>query len=127
MTRKTMILLGIGLLFSSFFLACATAPSATPFTNALGQNASGTATGFARGYGGEVNVTLTLLDGFITNVVVRADQDTPMFANPVISRASNEMVANNTTEVDIVSGATITSRAVNEAAQAALDQILAGQ
>jgi len=124
--KKMLLLLGISVLFSGLFLSCETAPPAA-ITDARGQNVSGTATGFAMGYAGEVSVTLTVVDGFITDVVARADHDTAMFSGPVIMRAPNDMIRFNTPTADIVSGATVTSMAVNEAARNALDQIIAGQ
>ena len=125
-TQRVLILLGIGILFSTLFLACAT-DRVVPVTNARGERVNGTATGSAPGFGGEVTVTLTLENGFITNVVARADNDTAMFADPVVTRAHNDMVRFNAPEIDAVSGATITSMAVNAAARDALNQIMAAQ
>lgn len=121
--KKMLILLGAGVLLSGLFLACETGP-ARPHTTAGGELVSGTATGSARGYGGEVTVTLTLEEGFITSVVARADHDSPMFAGPVISRANADMPRFNTPRIDSVSGATVTSMAINEAAQDAFDQLM---
>ena len=121
-----LIVLGISVLVSGLFLSCETAPVG-PITGPGGANVSGTATGSATGYSGEVTVTLTVVDGFITNVVARADQDSPMFAAPVITRAHTDMVRFNTPQIDAISGSTITSMAVNEAARDALNQIIAGQ
>lgn len=125
-TRKALILLGAGILFSSLFLACETAPAA-PITNAAGMAVSGTATGSAPSYGGEATVTLTVVDGFITEVVASAPHDTAMFSGPVLNRAPTDMIRFNTPEMDIVSGATVTSMAINQAARAALEEIIANQ
>lgn len=122
--RKMLILLGASILLSGLFFACATGAGA-PITNAMGQYANGTATGSAPSYGGEVTVTLTVVDGFITAVVARADHDTAMFAATPLSRAHADMVRFNTPQIDNVSGATVTSMAINQAAQAAMAQILA--
>lgn len=124
MKTRALLFLGIGIIFLNMFVACSTAPAVPRVTNARGENANGVATGYADGYHGEVSVTLTISNGLIIDVVARADHDTPIFANPVISRAVNYMVRNNIPEIDILSGATITSTAINKAARSAFDQIL---
>ena len=121
--KNVLILLGAAILLSTLFIACETAPTG-PIVNAAGQNVSGTATGTAPGYMGEVSVTLTLENGFITNVVAAAPHDTPMFAAPVISRAQSDMVRFNVPQIDNVSGSTITVMGINQAAQNALNQLL---
>ncbi|MCL2382101.1 MAG: FMN-binding protein [Treponema sp.] len=123
-TRKLLILLGAGILLSTLFLACETGPAA-PLTNARGELANGTATGTAPSYGGPASVTLTVVDGLITQVVAAAPHDTAMFSAGVLARAHSDMVRFNTPRIDNVSGATVTSMAINEAAQNALNQILA--
>ena len=122
-TRNVLVLLGAAILLSGLFLACESVPA--PITNARGENVSGTATGSAPSYRGEATVTLTVVDGFITSVTAIAAQDTPMFVAAVIARAHTDMVRFNTPQIDIVSGSTITSMAINQAAQAAMAQILA--
>lgn len=124
--RKMLIILGVSVLLSGLLLSCETAPAA-PFTDAAGQTVSGTATGTASGYGGEVTVTLTVVEGLITTVVATAPHDSPAFAGPVISRAHTDMVRFNTTQIDTVSGSTVTTMGINEAARSALNQILAGE
>ena len=124
--RKILIVLGVSVLLSGLFISCETAPAA-PLTNAAGQAVSGTATGTAPGYAGEVSVTLTVVDGFITNVVAAAPHDSPAFAGPVITRAHTDMIRFNTTRIDTVSGSTVTTMGINIAAENALAQIIAGQ
>jgi len=127
-TKTALILFGISILFTGLFSACATAPAGpSPLTNAYGDIANGTATGSSRGFGGALTVTLTVTDGFISSVEVDADRETAGFAAPVVLRAQTDMIRTNTPEIDIVTGATVTTNAVNEAARAALEQILAAR
>ena len=79
-----------------------------------------TATGTAKGFGGEVTVTITLTDGVITDAKAEGADETAGVGTPALEQLPAAMVAGNTVNVDIVSGATFTSNAVIEAAKAAL-------
>ena len=79
-----------------------------------------TATGTAKGFGGEVTVTITLTDGVITDAKAEGADETVGVGTPALEQLPAAMVAGNTVNVDIVSGATFTSNAVLEAAKAAL-------
>ena len=76
---------------------------------------SGTATGM-----GEVTVTVTLTDGVITGCEVVGDDETDGIGSVVVEAAPDEIVSGNKGAIDVVSGATITSDAINEALAAAL-------
>ena len=77
-------------------------------------------TGTAKGFGGEVTVTLTLTDGVITDAKAEGAGETPGVGTPALEQLPAAMVAGNTVNVDVFSGATFTSNAVIEAAKAAL-------
>ncbi len=79
-----------------------------------------TATGTAKGFGGDVTVELTLTDGVITAAVATGADETPGVGTPALEQLPAAMVAGNTVNVDVVGGATFTSNAVIEAAKAAL-------
>ena len=79
-----------------------------------------TATGTAKGFAGDVTVTLTLTDGVITAAVAEGANETPGVGTPALDKLPAAMVAGNTVNVDVVSGATFTSNGVIEAAKAAL-------
>ena len=123
--RKTLLIVGIITLVLGLVLGCATGANrvAEPFAG----NPSGRATGTAPGYGGPVEVTVTMEAGFITEVVIRGDQETPAFAQPVFMRAPRDMVRDNSAQIDIIAGSTVTTQAVISAAQSAINQIIAGQ
>ena len=117
--RTSLVLLAIIALLALAVFACASGP-VTPIGNA-----TGTATGTAQGNGGEVTVTITMEDGFITGVVAKGDGESPTIGGPVLVRAPSLIKRYNSAQFDAVSGATITSMAVAQAAQSAIDQIVA--
>jgi len=84
---------------------------------------SGTATASAQGFGGEVTVTVTMEKGKITKVEANGPNETTGIGDRALSIISAQMVAKNTVEVDAIGGATYTSKAVLEAAKAAVAQI----
>lgn len=79
-----------------------------------------TGTGTAKGFGGDVTVTVTLTDGVITQVTAEGPSETQGIGSKAIENLPAEMVAGNTWNVDILSGATLSSGAMKEAAKAAL-------
>lgn len=81
---------------------------------------SGEYTGTAKGLGGDVNVTLTLKDSVITDVKAEGKQETEGIGSKALEQLPGEMVEGNTINVDGVSGATVTSDAIKEAAKEAL-------
>jgi len=85
---------------------------------------SGTFTGKAAGIAGEdtpVVVTLTLEDSVITNVEVSGEGETQDIGTVAMETLPEEIVEGNSLSVDTVSGATVTSEAIIEAAEAALE------
>lgn len=79
-------------------------------------------TGEAQGFGGAVSVTITLTDGVMTEVVAQGDGETEGIGSKALESLPAAMVEGNTIAVDALSGATITSAAVLEAAAAALTE-----
>ena len=75
---------------------------------------SGDFTGTAKGFGGDVSVTLTLTDGAITGCTAEGKDETQGVGSEAIAKMPGEIA------VDGVSGATVTSTAIKEAAAAAL-------
>ena len=77
-------------------------------------------TGTAKGFGGDVTVTLTIENGVITAAKAEGANETPGVGTPALEKLPAAMVAGNTVNVDVVAGATWTSKGVIEAAKAAL-------
>lgn len=78
------------------------------------------ATGTAKGFGGDVTVTLTVTDGIITDATAEGANETAGIGSVAIEKLPAAMVEGNTVNVDAISGATLTSNGVIEAAKAAL-------
>lgn len=81
---------------------------------------SGTFEGTAQGKGGDVTVTLTLTDSKITDVSIEGKDETPGIGDTAMETMAQEIKDSGSIGVDTVSGATVTSDAVLEAAAAAL-------
>lgn len=81
---------------------------------------SGDFTGTAKGFGGDVSVTLTLTDGAITGCIAEGKDETEGVGSQAIAKMPGEIAESGSIAVDGVSGATITSTAIKEAAAAAL-------
>lgn len=77
-------------------------------------------TGTAKGFGGDVTVTLTLENGVLTGVTAAGENETPDFGGKAMTTMAADMLARNSVVVDTMASATITSNAVLEAAAAAL-------
>ena len=81
---------------------------------------SGNFTGTAKGFGGDVSVTLTLTDGAITGCTAEGKDETQGVGSEAIAKMPGEIAESGSIAVDGVSGATVTSTAIKEAAAAAL-------
>ena len=81
---------------------------------------SGDFTATAKGFGGDVSVTLTLTDGAITGCTAEGKDETEGVGSQAIAKMPGEIAESGSIAVDGVSGATITSTAIQEAAAAAL-------
>lgn len=81
---------------------------------------SGDFTGTAKGFGGDVSVTLTLTDSVITGCTAESKDETEGVGSQAIAKMPGEIAESGSIAVDGVSGATITSTAIKEAAAAAL-------
>lgn len=81
---------------------------------------AGTYTGTAQGFGGEVEVTVTLTEEAIESITAEGYGETPNLGSIAIEQLPETMVQEQVIEVDSISGATVTSKAVIEAATAAL-------
>ena len=87
---------------------------------------SGTATASAMGKGGDVEVTVTVEDGAITDVAIVGDNETPTIGGLAIEEMPQQIIDAQSFDVEGVAGATLTSDAIRTAGQEAYDQIMAG-
>ena len=82
----------------------------------------GTYTGTAAGRNGDVTVEVTCSADAITAVAVTEHQETAGVADPAIEQIPEEIVEYQSLGVDTITGATITSQAILDAAAAAIEQ-----
>jgi uncharacterized protein with FMN-binding domain len=82
----------------------------------------GTYQGTATGFGGDIMVEVTILDGSITQIqVLSADGEDPAYYSQAES-VLEEMLSCQSADVDTVSGATYSSRGLIEATAQALEK-----
>ena len=93
---------------------------AKPASTSSDAGVSGDFTGTAKGFGGDVSVTLTLTDGAITGCTAEGKEETQGVGSEAIAKMPGEIAESGSIAVDGVSGATVTSTAIKEAAAAAL-------
>lgn len=82
--------------------------------------AAETLTGTATGFGGDVTVTITMEGDTITACTIDGPDETETIGGAALEELAEQIVAANGPEIDGVSGATVTSTAVKNAASAAL-------
>ena len=120
--RKRIAALALAAVMAFGLTACgggSSSSTAAPASSGEAGGVSGEFTGTATGMG-EVSVTITLTDGVITGCEIVGDSETEGIGSVVVESAPDEIVSGNKGAIDVVSGATITSNAVNEALAAAL-------
>ena len=93
---------------------------AKPASTSSDAGVSGDFTGTAKGFGGDVSVTLTLTDGAITGCTAEGKDETQGVGSEAIAKMPGEIAESGSIAVDGVSGASVTSTAIKEAAAAAL-------
>lgn len=82
---------------------------------ASGQFKPGTYEASAQGMGGAVTVKVTFSETEITDVVIEGPNETPGYGDKAIAAMPEQVLKAQSADVDGVSGATITSRAVRQA------------
>ena len=83
----------------------------------------GTYTGIATGIG-EVKVTMTFSETAITDVVIDASNETESIGGVAAPTLKDALMAAQSTEIDNISGATITTNAVKKAAASCIEQAM---
>ena len=78
--------------------------------------------GSAKGMNGDVTVEVKIASDKIESVIVTDHKETPGISDPAIETVPNAIVEKNSTEVDIVAGATFTSEAIINAVEQALEK-----
>lgn len=108
-------------LFLALMLACCWGAGAEPALKE-GLFTAGTYEAEAKGFGGDVKVTVTVTEDEITDVSIVGDAETPALGGVAVGTLGDAMVKAQTPNVDMVVGATVTSKAIIAAATDALIQ-----
>ncbi|MCM1231822.1 MAG: FMN-binding protein [Ruminococcus flavefaciens] len=87
-----------------------------------GSYTPGTCTGEGQGFGGTVTVEITTTATAITDVKVTGDSETPEIGGAALEELAGQVKAAQSADIDGVSGATLTSNGVREAAASAIAQ-----
>jgi major membrane immunogen (membrane-anchored lipoprotein) len=115
--------IGLGVMI---LLAGATVFGSDPLYKAIDSRAGaniyipGTYTGSAKGYGGTVTVEVTVSGKSIESIHVNGEKETLL--NMVLPGLTDSIISKQSTEVDAVSGATLSSAAIKKAVDQALSQ-----
>ncbi len=115
---KRKIALALALAMAVSLAACSKPAEPTPGTEGI--YTPGTYTGEGQGYGGAVVVELTVDANAITAVTVTGDKETPTIGGAHLEELAEQVKTAQSAEIDGVSGATLTSNGVREAAAAAI-------
>ncbi|MDO5649850.1 MAG: FMN-binding protein [Gallicola sp.] len=79
-------------------------------------------TGTAAGYGGDIEVKVTVGEGKLSNVEVLTHSETAGISDEAISEIPKQIVEAQNTEVEAISGSTVTSDGIKAAATDAMNQ-----
>ena len=82
----------------------------------------GTYTGSSKGFGGDVNVTVTVSENEIMRVQIEGDHETENIGSFAVSMLGDRIMAEQTPNVDVITGATVSSGAILRALKDALTQ-----
>ena len=110
-SKTISLVLSLALLWVAL-LAPAAAEAALP--------ADGVYTGTANGMGGALEVSVSVEGGKIASIEVGSHSETPGITDPAIEQIPAAIVAAQSTQVDAVANATVTSEAIKAAVAAAL-------
>lgn len=109
MSRKTVLI--IIFVFLSFLTSCGKLRK------------TGTYEGKGQGRNGEIKVSVTInSNGEIENIEVLEHEENKEFIEASFSKIRNKMIEQNTYDIDVISGATDTSKGLIEAVKNAVDQ-----
>ena len=91
-----------------------------PAEEAVAEIPDGALTGTAKGFGGDVTVYVVMDGDKITEVIAKGPDETQGIGSNAIDQLPAKIVEANSADVDVVAGATYSSKAIIEAVKAAL-------
>ena len=83
---------------------------------------NGTYQGVARGHNADIKVSVAISDDKINEVKVTDHQETALLSDNALNLIPQKIIANQSTEVDAVTGATFTSKGITNAVRAVLTE-----
>ncbi|MFR5602039.1 MAG: FAD-binding protein [Lachnospiraceae bacterium] len=130
MRKKFNVVLGTALVVSMAAAGCSktdtpqaeTTTEEVQETEETGIYTPGTYSASAKGYGGDVTVTITVDTNAITDVVIEGADETEGVGSKAIEELPKAIMEAQNAEVDSISGATVTSKAIQTATAEALAQ-----
>ena len=75
-----------------------------------------------KGYGGDITVTITVEENKITNVEIKGDKETPTIGSTAVEQLPEKILAANSYDVEVVTGATVTSTAIKDLTKEAMEK-----
>ncbi len=116
--RLTALLLSSCLILTSF--GCAKSEKTAGEEPKGGLYTPGTYEAKEKGFGGDITVKITVNADKITDVSIEGEKETPTIGGAAFEKLSSSILSAQSSEVDAVSGATITSNAVISAVKKAI-------
>lgn len=122
MKKQFVKLLSVVLILSMIFAGCSSKNNKqeTKGEDVLGTYEPGTYEAVAKGFGGDVKVTITVDASNITEVLVEGNDETEGVGSKAVEKLPEAIKEAQSADVDGVSGATVTSNAIKTALIAAL-------
>lgn len=93
--------------------------------NSENRYVAGTYAGEAKGYGGDLTVEVAFSTNKIERIIIKSHNETPGIGTNAIDAIPTKIIKKNSTDVDIVSGATVTSNAIIDAVNNAMKDFTA--
>ena len=106
----------------SLLLALAGCSSSSSSSASSSLFKAGTYTGTGKGHNGDVTVEVVFTDSEIKSVTIKSQTETAGISDGAISDIPDEIVKVQSTKVDTVSGATVTSNAIIDAVNDCITQ-----
>lgn len=113
----------VGILIAAVFTLTACGSRETTFTTAdPGSYKDGSYTETAKGKNADFPVTVLIRDGYIADVTVGENKETPDIGGKAITQLPKSFIEKQTYQVDTVAGATVTSNAIKAAVDKCLEK-----
>lgn len=122
MKKRSLLLLVTFALILSLFAGCTKTPDEPEAPAGTPGMADGDFIGEGEGYGGPIQVKLTVKDGAIEAVEVLSHSETPDIGTKAVEALPAKIVEAQGTEVEVVAGATVSSQGILAAVADAISQ-----